>query len=84
MLLRICRRLEYLQLVVTDTVGEGCLLAVSLSPSLILLDAQLAACDAHDLLTYLGRSSITAGLPLAVLSGSEQYWTARLCVSGIA
>jgi DNA-binding response OmpR family regulator len=83
MLMRICRRLEHVHLVVTDKVGEGRLLAVSLAPSLILLDAQLPACDAHDLLVYLGRASITAATPLAVLLGSEENWPAQLCRSGI-
>lgn len=81
MILRISRRLEHVRLMVTDTVGEGCLWAVSLAPRLILLDAQLPARDAHDLLVYLERSSRTASLPLAVLSGSEEHWTAQLCGS---
>jgi DNA-binding response OmpR family regulator len=84
MLMRICRRLEHVHLVVTDKVGEGRLLAVSLSPSLILLDAQLPACDAHDLLVYLGRASLTAATPLAVLLGSEKNLSPQLCGPGIA
>ncbi len=46
-------------------------MAVSLTPGLILLDTQLAACDAHELLVYLGRSAFTATIPLAVVSGNE-------------
>lgn len=84
MLSRICRRLEHLDLVVTDSVGEGRLLAISLGPSLILLDVQLPARDVHDLLVYLGHASLTAAVPLAVLSGSEEHWSSQLCGSGIA
>jgi CheY-like chemotaxis protein len=84
MLLRICRRLEHVHLVVTDRIGEGRLLAVSLTPSLILLDAQLPACEARELLAYLGRASLTAATPLAVLLGSEESWSIRLCRSKIA
>jgi DNA-binding response OmpR family regulator len=71
MLSRIAQRLESVRLVVTDSTREGRLLAVALSPSLILFDAQLPAGDAHDLLIYLGRASLTATMPLAVLRGSE-------------
>ena len=46
-------------------------MAVSLTPGLILLDTQLAACDAHELLVYLGRSAFTSAIPLAVVSGNE-------------
>jgi CheY-like chemotaxis protein len=71
MLSRISERLESVHLVVTDTAREGRLLAVALAPSLILLDAQLPVGDAHDLVVYLGRASLTAAMPLAVLRGSE-------------
>jgi len=46
-------------------------LAVSLTPNLIVLDAQLPAYDAHDLVVYLGRSAFTGTIPLAVVSGNE-------------
>jgi hypothetical protein len=71
MLSRIAQHLENMHLVMTDSVREGRLLAVSLRPRLILLDAQLSAVDANELLVYLGRSSFTSTMPLAVLPGSE-------------
>jgi hypothetical protein len=71
MLSRIIRRLEHVRLVVADTVREGRLLAVSLTPELILFDAQLSVEDARELLGYLGRASFTAAMPLAVLPGDE-------------
>jgi len=70
-LARIVRRLDHVQLVIARTAREGSLLAVSLTPRLIVLDAQLSACDAHDLVVYLRRSAFTGAIPLAVVSGNE-------------
>lgn len=70
-LARITRLLESVDLVVAEDVREARLLAVSLAPSLILLDTQIRASDAHELLAYLGRAAMTARMPLAVSSGSE-------------
>jgi len=67
----IVRRMGGVHLIVARTGREGRLLAVSRAPSLILLDAQLAACDAQDFVLYLGRSIFTATIPLAVVSGRE-------------
>ncbi len=68
---RIVRRLDNVHLVVTDTGREGRLLAFSLTPSLILLDAHLSDCDARDLLVYLARVAVPATMPVAILSGTE-------------
>jgi len=70
-LTRIVRRLDHVHLVATHTGREGRLLAVSLTPSVIVLDAQLPACGAHDLLSYLARSAFTAAIPLAIVSRNE-------------
>ena len=70
-LTRIVRRMAGVHLAVTCTGREGRLLAVSLTPGLILLDTHLPACDAHELLVYLGRSAFTSTIPLAVVSGDE-------------
>jgi len=72
---RIVRRFAHVHLVVTQTGREGRLLAVSLTPSVIVLDAQLPACGAHDLLSYLARSALTAAIPLAIVSGDEDERT---------
>ena len=74
-LTRIVRRFAHVHLVATQTGREGRLLAVSLTPSVIVLDAQLPACGAHDLLSYLARSAFTAAIPLAIVSGNEDERT---------
>ena len=71
MLSRIVRRLENTHLIVTDNGREPRLLAVSRTPSLILLDCQLSDCDALDLMVYFSRGTLRATVPLAVLSADE-------------
>jgi DNA-binding response OmpR family regulator len=68
---RIVRQFDDLHLTVSETGREGRLRAVSLAPSLILLDDALADCDAHDLMIYLARTTLRATVPVAVISGSE-------------
>jgi len=68
---RIVRRLENTDLVVADDGRQGRLFAVSRTPNLILLDAQLSDCDAHDLMAYLGRAALRARVPLAIVSADE-------------
>ena len=46
-------------------------MAVSHSPSVILLDSQLSVSEAHDFVAYLGRGTFTANMSLAVSSGGE-------------
>jgi len=72
---RIVRRLDRVHLVATQTGREGRLLAVSCTPNLIVLDAQLPACGAHNLLSYLARSAFTAAIPLVIVSGNEDERT---------
>jgi DNA-binding response OmpR family regulator len=69
-LLRIARRLEGVQLVVTGSGREGRELASSLSPHLIVLDTQLTDGAVHDLLVHLVRRAGSAASALVVLSGS--------------
>jgi DNA-binding response OmpR family regulator len=68
---RIVRQVDDLHLTVSDTGREGRLRAVSLAPSLILLDDVLSDCDAHDLMIYLARTTLRATVPIAVISGGE-------------
>jgi hypothetical protein len=70
-LARITPRLDSFRLVVAEDVREARLLAVSLSPNLILLDSQLRASDAHEFVAYLERGTFTANMALAVSSGGE-------------
>jgi DNA-binding response OmpR family regulator len=67
----IVRQFDDLHLTVSDTGREGRLRAVSLAPSLILLDEALSDCDAHDLMIDLARTTLRATVPVAVISGSE-------------
>jgi len=68
---RVVQRFDRVDLVIADNGRKGRLLVVSLTPSLIFLDAQLSNNEADDFVLYLGRSSLTAAIPLAVLSNNE-------------
>jgi DNA-binding response OmpR family regulator len=72
MLSRIARRLENTQLEVASNGREGRLMAIARTPSLIVLDSHLADCDARDLIVHLGRASLRATVPLAVVSADER------------
>jgi DNA-binding response OmpR family regulator len=71
LLSRIVKQFDDLHLTVSETGREGRLRAVSLAPNLILLDDELSDCDPHDLMIYLGRTTLRATVPVAVISGGE-------------
>ena len=68
---RVVRRFDRVDLVVAENGREGRLLVFALTPRLIVFDAQLPNSDADDFVLYLGRSSLTAVIPLAVVSSNE-------------
>ena len=71
MLSRIVRRLESTQLEVASNGREGRLMIRSRTPNLIVIDSDLADCDARDLMIHLGRAALRTTLPFVVVSADE-------------